>query len=189
MAIILRQSTAVDVLIGPFVDSGDGYTSEGALSPSVLVSKNGQALAAKNDVTTPVVDSAGCYNCELDATDTDSVGSLVLIVEGSATALPVRHEFQVVEEAVYDQLYASSAAGPAGVTLSTISQGKPPANPTLGQAVMYGYWQEIYAKVVADNDTAQQKQIFADDESTILWESNIALSSNVFTKSEAQSGA
>ena len=111
MTQILRQSTAVDVLIGPFVDSTDGYTAETGVSPSVKLSKNGQALAAKNDATTPVHDADGYYNCELDATDTNTVGNMVLTVVGSATSLPVRHEFQIVEEAVYDDLYASTASG------------------------------------------------------------------------------
>lgn len=108
---ILKQSTAVDVLIGPFVDSTDGYTAETGVSPAVKLSKNGQALAAKNDVTTPVHDADGYYNCELDATDTNTVGTLVLTVVGSSTSLPVRHEYQVVEEAIYDSLIGSSAAG------------------------------------------------------------------------------
>lgn len=110
MANILRQSTAVDVLIGPFVDSTDGYTAETGVSPSVKLSKNGQTLAAKNDATTPVHDADGYYNCELDATDTNTVGNLVLTVVGSATSLPVRHEFQVVEENVYDAFYGASGA-------------------------------------------------------------------------------
>ena len=70
---VLRQSTAADVLIGPFVDSTDGYTSEDGLSPSVELSKNGQTLAAKNDATTPTSDDLGMYNCELDATDTNTI--------------------------------------------------------------------------------------------------------------------
>lgn len=109
MTIPLRQSTAVDVLIGPFVDSTNGYDAETGVSPSVKLSKNGQALAAKNDATTPVHDSDGYYNCEFDTTDTDTVGSLVAIVPGSATHLPVRHEFVVLDEVSYDALYASAA--------------------------------------------------------------------------------
>ena len=105
----LRQSTAVDVLIGPFVDSTDGFTSEAGLSPAVSVSKNGQALAAKSDVTVPVYDSLGYYNCEFDATDTGTVGTLVAVVAGSATALPYRGEFQVMDEVAYDALYGTSA--------------------------------------------------------------------------------
>ncbi len=108
----LRQSTAVDVSIGPFVDSTDAYTAETGLSPAVKLSKNGQALAAKNDATTPVHQADGYYNCELDATDTNTVGTLRLSVAGSATALPVFHDFQVVEEAVYDAMFASGAVGP-----------------------------------------------------------------------------
>ncbi len=123
MTQILRQSTAVDVLIGPFVDATDGYTPETGISPAVKLSKNGQALIAKADVTVPVHDADGYYNCELDATDTNTVGTLVLTVAGSATALAVRHEYQVIEEAVYDAMYAASAAGPlqsttAGRTLN-----------------------------------------------------------------------
>lgn len=109
MAQILKQSTAVDVLIGPFLDISDGSTAETGESPSVKLSKNGQTLAAKNDATTPVHDADGYYNCELDATDTNTVGTLVLTVAASANALPVRHEFQVVEEDTYEFLYASGA--------------------------------------------------------------------------------
>ncbi|MPZ24807.1 MAG: hypothetical protein GEU28_15055, partial [Dehalococcoidia bacterium] len=120
---ILKQATAVDVLIGPFVDLADGATAEEGESPSVLLSKNGQGLAAKSDATTPAHDDAGYYNCELDATDTGTVGTLVLVVEATANALPVRHEFQVVEEAVYDQLFGASAPGAATVAaLATVDQ-------------------------------------------------------------------
>src|SRR5690606_6678019 len=49
--------------------------------------------------------------CELDATDTNTVGTLVLTVNESG-ALPVRHEFQVIEEDAYDAIYAASAPGP-----------------------------------------------------------------------------
>jgi len=123
---ILKQSTAVDVLIGPFVDLTDGATAEEGESPTVLLSKNGQALAAKHDDTTPTHDDAGYYNCELDTTDTNTVGDLVLVVEKSATALPVRHRFQVIEEAIYDALYAASAAAfdaNADVTVGAIAAG------------------------------------------------------------------
>jgi len=121
--LILKQSTAVDVLIGPFVDSTDGDTEETGLTISasdVLLSKNGQGLTLKSDVTACAHDAKGCYNCELDATDTDTVGNLVLFVHESG-ALAVRHEFQVVEEAVYVDLFAASGAGYAalsGVTLA-----------------------------------------------------------------------
>lgn len=114
---ILRQSTATDVLIGPFVDGVDGVTTEEALSPSVQLSKNGQTAATKNDVTTPVHDNAGYYNCEFDATDTGTVGQLVAFVEGTtATHLQVRHEFQIMDTAAFDALFADGAEGPLQAT-------------------------------------------------------------------------
>ena len=118
---ILKQSTAVDVLIGPFVDSTDGDTEETALTinqADVRLSKNGQTAAQKNDVTAAAHDADGMYNCELDATDTDTVGQLTVYVH-VAGALMVRHDFQVIEEVVYDALYGSAATGALPVSDKT----------------------------------------------------------------------
>ena len=111
----LKQSTAVDILLGPFLDETDGKTAEAGLTISqadVKLSKNGQALAQKADVTACAADgSDGYYNCELDATDTNTVGQLTVVVHESG-ALPVRLDYHIVEEAVYDAMYGASAAGP-----------------------------------------------------------------------------
>ena len=111
----LKQSTAVDVLIGPFLDQDDGKTAEASLTISqadVKLSKNGQTLAQKNDVTACASDgSDGYYNCELDATDVNTVGQLTIIIHESG-ALPVRLDYHIVEEAVYDAMYGATAAGP-----------------------------------------------------------------------------
>jgi hypothetical protein len=99
----LKQSTAVDVLLGPFVDEDDGKTAENALVISqgdVLLSKNGQALTQKSDATACAFDSSGYYNCELDATDTNTLGILTVIVHESG-ALPVRLDFEVLSSANY----------------------------------------------------------------------------------------
>ena len=114
---ILRQSTAVDVLIGPFVDGTDGVTTEEAESPSVQLSKNGQTAATKNEGTTPAHDNAGYYNCVFNATDTNTVGTMVAFIEGStATFLQVRHEFQIMDTAAFDALFADGAEGPLQAT-------------------------------------------------------------------------
>jgi hypothetical protein len=111
---VLRQSTASQaVMIGPFVDSTDGNTEETALTianTDVKLSKNGATGVSKN--------SGGCthdstftsyYVCTFDATDTSTVGRLQVSVHKSG-ALPVYHEFQVAEEAVFDACCASGAA-------------------------------------------------------------------------------
>jgi hypothetical protein len=110
---ILKQSTAVDVLLGPFVDSTDGVTAETGLTiaqADVQLSKNGQTMAQKNDATSCSHDANGYYNCELNATDTNTVGQLTVTVAESG-ALPVRFDFQVMEEATYDALFGASAGG------------------------------------------------------------------------------
>ena len=111
MTQILRQSTAVDVLIGPFVDATNGKTAEAGLTiaqANVRLSKNAQNIAQKNDSTTCVYDEVGMYNCELDATDTDTIGTLDLIVDDSA-ALTVVNRFQVLAPNAYDAVYGADS--------------------------------------------------------------------------------
>lgn len=109
----LRQSTASQsVLIGPFVDDGDGNTPATGLTidaADIRLSKNGANIAAKNSGG-GTHDELGYYTITLDATDTNTVGRLQLMVHESG-ALPVYHEFWVLEEAVFDDLFAASAPG------------------------------------------------------------------------------
>jgi len=106
MGLLLKQSTSVDVLIGPFMDEDDGKTTEEALTiedEHVLLSKLGQALAAKNDANDATHDDLGYYNCPLNATDTNTLGTLQLCCH-MAGALPVYHEYMVVTANVWDTL-------------------------------------------------------------------------------------
>lgn len=109
----LRQSTAVDIGIGPFVDATDGVTAETGLTLSqadIRLKKNNGAWAQVNDATSAAHEENGWYEKELDATDTNTVGILLIAVNESG-ALPVWQEYTVLEEAVYDALFAASAAG------------------------------------------------------------------------------
>lgn len=119
----LRQSTAADVLLGPFLDETDGKTAETGLTLDVELSKNGQAIANKHDATVPTHDSSGdvdgYYNCELDDSDTDTIGIMTLVCHPAGTALPVRFDYQVIEEVVYDLLFASGATGATVVSITT----------------------------------------------------------------------
>lgn len=114
MAMILKQSTAFTFRFGPFVDSTDAFTEENALTiaaSSVLLSKAGGAFAAKNDATALTgTGASGHYTCPLNATDTNTVGTL-RVYANITGALPVFQDFYVVEEAVYDALFGASALG------------------------------------------------------------------------------
>jgi hypothetical protein len=126
----LKQSTASQsVIIGPFIDDTDGKTAETGLTISntdIRLSKNGANIVAKNSGG-GTHDELGYYTITLDATDTNTVGRLQLVVQETG-ALPVYHEFQVLEETVYDALYGSGATGylqptTAGRTLDVTAGG------------------------------------------------------------------
>jgi len=105
----LRQSTAVTVKVGPFVDETDGKTAETALTISqtdVRLSKNGGDFAQKNDANGAVHDENGYYDILLDATDTGTAGRLLLAINKSG-ALPVWQEFTILPAHIYDWLFGS----------------------------------------------------------------------------------
>lgn len=125
----LKQSTSVDVGIGPFLDETDGKTAETALTitqPDIRLKKNGGAWAQKAAAQTLSHEENGWYELTLDTTDTDTCGILLVAVHESG-ALPVWCEFHVLEEAIYDALFAASAnafSGAAGsTTLTALASG------------------------------------------------------------------
>lgn len=109
----LRQSTASQSrAIGPFLDDTDFITPETGLTianTDIKLVKNGGASADKNSGGgTHRVN--GVYGLTFDATDTATVGELEVSVVVSG-AVPVHKTFFVVEEAVYDVMYAANATG------------------------------------------------------------------------------
>ena len=105
----LKQSTAVTVKIGPFVDDIDGKTAETALTiaqADVLLSKNGGTMAQKNDTNSCSHDALGYYSCSLSTTDTNTLGILKLMVSKSG-ALPVTQSYMVVPTNVWDSLFGA----------------------------------------------------------------------------------
>ncbi len=110
MAAFLRQSTAVDLGLGPFVDATDGVTAETGLTiaqSDVRLKKNGGAWAQKNNASSATHEESGWYEVSLSTTDTDTLGRLLIAVSVSG-ALPVWVEFQVVPAVVYDALVAGT---------------------------------------------------------------------------------
>ena len=110
----LKQSTAYTFRMGPFLDDGDGKTIEDSLSitrADIRLSKAGGDFAQRNAVspTNLTHDEFGYYILALDATDTATVGELLVAIIDTGNALPVFKTFQVVEEAIFDAIYGGSA--------------------------------------------------------------------------------
>jgi hypothetical protein len=132
MPIPLKQSTASqEVPLGYFVDSTDGNTEETGLTIAntdlKLWKAGATTLASKNSGGATHI-SNGIYYATLDATDTDTLGPLVIYCH-VAGALPVRVECLVHPANVYDSLYGAdylqvddrsgNAIAPASTALST----------------------------------------------------------------------
>jgi hypothetical protein len=117
---LLKQSTAVTIKLGPFLDSTDGVTAETALTltqSDFLISKNFGAFAQKNDSTSGTHDSAGWYGVPLNTTDTGTLGPLQIHVNESG-ALPVWDQYMVVPSNVYNSLVSNT--GYLNANLETI---------------------------------------------------------------------
>lgn len=106
---ILKQSTAVSVRLGPFVALADGVTPQTGLTPVVEVSKGNGAFAARNSASAVTHDADGWYAIPLDATDTGTVGPISIKSDDPATYLPVWRDFFVVPAELYDAIWAGNA--------------------------------------------------------------------------------
>lgn len=116
---VLRENTATRVTVGPFIDVGDGYTPELALTATnehltfvvddagvpTLVLDAVATVAGANDLVHITNDNAGYYDLELTAAQTNYTGRAVLSINYLTDHLPVFHEFQIVSANVYDSLY------------------------------------------------------------------------------------
>ena len=115
---ILKQSTAVTVVMPPFLDSTDGNTQETGLTISqadIRLSKNGGAYAQSNNVAGATHMEAGKYSVPLDTTDTGTLGKLRVDIHESG-ALAVWREFTIVPANMYDSLVLGTDVLTADVT-------------------------------------------------------------------------
>lgn len=114
MAIALKQSTASqEIPLGYFLDSTDGDTAETGLTianTDIKLWKNGATTLANKNSGGATHIAGGIYYTTLDATDTNTVGPMIIFVHVSG-ALAVRVECHVYEEDIYDALFGASAAG------------------------------------------------------------------------------
>ncbi|KKK68568.1 hypothetical protein LCGC14_2942750, partial [marine sediment metagenome] len=94
-------------------DKTDGVTEETGLTTAaaaIFLSKNGGDFAAKNEASANVHDQDGWYIIIFDATDTNTVGELIVMIQAPATHLPVWKTYYVVEEDTYTWMFAAGSA-------------------------------------------------------------------------------
>ena len=125
MTRILRQSTEIVVRIGPFVDVTDGKTPETGID--LATADEAEALRAATatlDISgatwAAVTGADGWYSLTLTTTATNTIGELIIVVQDDSVCLPVWNSFQVIEEAAYDAIYATSAAPATAAALAVV---------------------------------------------------------------------
>jgi len=109
--IALRYNTASqEIPLGPFLDSTDGDTAETGLTianTDILLFKTGATGTVSKNSGGATHDTGGIYYCTLDATDTNTLGPLVIYCHVSG-ALAVRVECCVYPAVIYDSIIAGT---------------------------------------------------------------------------------
>lgn len=168
--LILKQSTSIDVRMGPFVDATDGVTPEtgvtlGAADQAEVLKANGAATSAMAGTFAAVTGADGWYDYTASTSDTDTVGEVVFVVQDSSVCLPVFTRAYVVEEAIYDAMFAGSAT-------AFDSSGRVDVGTWLGNAVTFGTGgPDVNVNAISD-DTAAATNLEADYDGTGYNKSN-----------------
>lgn len=109
MSVIVRQSTSYELSIGPVLDA-DGVAVTDCVVADFKIKKTTGNFAALNGSATLTHVSAGTYDLVLTTSDLDTVGLATIAIDDGANAC-ASVRLQVIEEAVFDALFAASATG------------------------------------------------------------------------------
>jgi hypothetical protein len=113
----IRQGATHKVLIGPAVAVGDGFTPvttltlSGADEAEAILHDNGTTVSISGYTFAAITNADGYYHLTLQSGISGTVGHMTVVINDDSLILPIRADFTVLEEAVYDALFAASAPG------------------------------------------------------------------------------
>lgn len=119
---LLKQSTAVTVRIGPFMDATDAVTPEtgitlGAADQAELLKHSGATVDISGATWAAITGCGGYYDLSLTTSHTDTLGMLTVVVQDTSVCLPApAFRAMVVPAAIYDSLVGGTDTLPADVT-------------------------------------------------------------------------
>lgn len=142
----IRQGATHKVVIGPAVAVGDGFTPVTTLALStadeaeVILHDNGTVVSISGYTWAAITTADGYYHLTLQSGISNTVGHMTVVINDDSLCLPLRADFTVLEEAVYDAMFAGSAPGyvanaPVNVAQfggsnGTFASGRPEVNTT-----------------------------------------------------------
>jgi hypothetical protein len=113
----VRQNATHKVVVGPAVAVGDGFTPVTTLAlgtadeAEVILHDNGTVVDISAYTFAAITTADGYYHLTLQSGITSTVGHVTVVINDDSLILPLRADFTVVEEAVYDALFAAAAPG------------------------------------------------------------------------------
>ena len=160
MTVYLRQSTASQqVLLGMFISSTDGVTPKTGLTIAntdiVLWKKGGTTIGTKNSGGATEI-SGGFYYAVFDATDTNTLGPMIVTVNVSG-ALMLRFEVAVLTAETFDAWFSTGKLATSADMKRALGLGQENfkiSSPTFSGTKMTGCTVKIYpTNTDCTNDT------------------------------------
>src|SRR3990167_6971112 len=125
----IRQGATHKIVVGPVVAVANGYVPVTTLAlttadeAEVIVHDSATVVDISAYTFAAVTTADGYYVLTLQSGISGTVGHMTVLINDDSLCLPVKAEFTVVEEAVYDAFYAASATGvPAAGALEATAQ-------------------------------------------------------------------
>lgn len=115
--LFIRQNATHKVVLGPAVAVGDGFTPVTTLDVSsadeaeAILHDNGTVVDISGYTWAAITTADGYYHLTLQSGISGTVGHLTIVINDDSLCLPLRADFTVLEEGIYDSLFAASAAG------------------------------------------------------------------------------
>ena len=108
MGRIIEQNTSSNVVIGPMVNiSGTLLSALTIANAAIVLIKEGSVSAARSNTTSAASVGPGMYRIGLDATDTNTLGTLTVYVSASA-ALQYAVDIEVWQSTTFKLFYGSA---------------------------------------------------------------------------------
>lgn len=131
----LRADTSANLPIGPVVAVGDGFTPVTTLDlgtadeKGLIKSGATTRVDTSADTLTAISSADGYYYFVATISHTDTEGPLTFFAGDDSLCLPVRHDFHVLNQNVYDALYAASGTDLLDVNVEEVNaNASAPAN-------------------------------------------------------------
>lgn len=138
--ILLKQSTAATLRVGPFMDAANGVTPETGVTLSgadqaEILKNSGATVDISGATWAAITGAGGWYDLSLTTSHTDTLGMLTVVVQDESVCLPVFVRAMVVPAMIYDSLIGGTDTLQVDVTQfggtnATSSGGRPEVNAT-----------------------------------------------------------